>query len=1246
MPTRGCSALGLAIFAGAVTSTCCTLAQSNGHLGVYADTTATEACTTVPVGSATILRVVATLEGSSSSGITGAEFRIEVENPNGWFLSYQSPAGSLPIGNPIDVAPLNQDDGSGINIAFSACRPPMVGRVLLGSIYAYNMSGSPTTLAVKRHSRPSNTAHACPLLVLCDAPYFSKVCTTANITTCQLMKASSASTCDCVHLFGLNSVVSAPQAPGSPMPDEVVAVPTLLNNPEPDIVGLIEPVAGKALGDTTWIADADWNFESGMQGWQRIDNRIRNDGSNYWYVSSEYNGLGNISGNALVLRRTAPCWSRPGYGNNWDYSIVLKYRGPEPRLRFNYLLGSEPQFDYLYIEADSAGVSESLVDYAARPNLVASDYRRQILLKDGYRIGESIDEALPTFEATGTTHEVYIRFSSDSKCSDEDGCPIQTIVAGVVVDGIEIFGGLSYTEQFEGSINPNISTMNSAPAAPFGEWARLFTHLTDNDKCTENTSNAWILTDPTATAFFPSMAFGPAAAVIRNWLDDVLVSPWVRVDDPTNGLILSFREFPGNFFQAGRIMRSYSLRGSYFLSSCVSNWSNDTDRFFGTWQDLSTFSWVTRTHDLSALAGASFDSVQVRFRVSDWQYIFGATAPQPHNPGPGPYIDRVRLGQIDLTGPVISEGQDSRSQAQDTFCDLGLPRPDLSCSELEPVGIHDTSRFSASVDLAASYNPYVRLADSIWVVVRNVRGAPQGITSVKFYGSIVAGPHAGKAPPPYIVNSNGFFEVTPDSSRNGLGALVADTYFVDLHDGYFRGGDVLHYYWWASDGSDGRTSNPPGISLPELVTSDSVATLYTGGLLEVSFLPEITWDPTYVAAIQADDHGDVAPTTAQLINSPQSNCILYVNKVNTRRRSGMANRTSFMYTLDKLGYSGRYDTYDVQGFGNTNNDLASRAHRGQIFGYPLVIHDAGSLSYGALPDQTDAATSKIAQDAWYSCWLGSALTGNFNHYAALWLIGDNIINTTRFNVLIDPRLGIEGTATPQYVPVGSYTLDGVASFTFRLSSSYTSVDFAGDSAGLNNYCPTARTYDTYAQTAPSAVVTHKFKPSIASPASNAIIMNKSDANNWNTIMMPFSWKDLVQLSGESNADATLAGKILTAIIPSPNCAAGVPSNIREEDRSQVGEIASSKLFSNFRNPARGSASFRFYLRQKADVQLTVYDVAGRRIRSLVQSTTDSGVHEVRWDGNNDAGAVMGSGVYILRFETLDIASSNKFVFIK
>lgn len=56
----------------------------------------------------------------------------------------------------------------------------------------------------------------------------------------------------------------------------------------------------------------------------------------------------------------------------------------------------------------------------------------------------------------------------------------------------------------------------------------------------------------------------------------------------------------------------------------------------------------------------------------------------------------------------------------------------------------------------------------------------------------------------------------------------------------------------------------------------------------------------------------------------------------------------------------------------------------------------------------------------------------------------------------------------------------------------------------------------------------------------------------------------------------------------------------------------------------------FTLPEHIDVSLSVYDATDRLVRSLVSSSMQPGAHHVTWDGTDDTGRAVGSGVYLYR----------------
>jgi hypothetical protein len=68
------------------------------------------------------------------------------------------------------------------------------------------------------------------------------------------------------------------------------------------------------------------------------------------------------------------------------------------------------------------------------------------------------------------------------------------------------------------------------------------------------------------------------------------------------------------------------------------------------------------------------------------------------------------------------------------------------------------------------------------------------------------------------------------------------------------------------------------------------------------------------------------------------------------------------------------------------------------------------------------------------------------------------------------------------------------------------------------------------------------------------------------------------------------------------------------------------------NPLRGSTTLRLALPREAQVSLAVYDQQGRRVRTLVAGARSAGEHPVTWDGRDDGGRGVASGIYFVRCE--------------
>ena len=69
------------------------------------------------------------------------------------------------------------------------------------------------------------------------------------------------------------------------------------------------------------------------------------------------------------------------------------------------------------------------------------------------------------------------------------------------------------------------------------------------------------------------------------------------------------------------------------------------------------------------------------------------------------------------------------------------------------------------------------------------------------------------------------------------------------------------------------------------------------------------------------------------------------------------------------------------------------------------------------------------------------------------------------------------------------------------------------------------------------------------------------------------------------------------------------------------------------NPLQTRSTISFNLQESGHVKLEVYNLIGQKMRVLVDDVTNSGMHSVIWDGQDEAGHAVANGHYILRLNT-------------
>jgi hypothetical protein len=106
--------------------------------------------------------------------------------------------------------------------------------------------------------------------------------------------------------------------------------------------------------------------------------------------------------------------------------------------------------------------------------------------------------------------------------------------------------------------------------------------------------------------------------------------------------------------------------------------------------------------------------------------------------------------------------------------------------------------------------------------------------------------------------------------------------------------------------------------------------------------------------------------------------------------------------------------------------------------------------------------------------------------------------------------------------------------------------------------------------------------------------------------------------------------------------------------SDVGEIISGEkvlpeafsLDQNYPNPFNPNTMIRFSLPQDCWVKLEVYNLLGQKVKTLVDQMLKAGTREVVWDGKNQAGAEVSSGIYFYKIQSKEFTDIKKMVLVK
>ncbi len=899
---------------------------------------------------------------------------------------------------------------------------------------------------------------------------------------------------------------------------------------------------------------------------------------------------------ALWCGRSEVCgWEDPdGYGSNWSQYAVLDLSA--------HLAASEVVVDFAYrsdFEGGSWDWFEVRVDSAGTWKTVHQESAGN---EQTYR---ELTFTIPAAEFGGGATRIGFYFQSDDAWDDEDGS-FNSDLGAVWIDNIvaTVDGAQVFAADFEDGLEPAELSFEGGEAA--GNFATLRPNMFQEDLCIYNSSHVWTFFDLDTTNPeypMPVIAYGPP------YVHNVIESPLLEVDqngapfvhEPGSMLMLTAWIYHDNPLESLVIVEWPSIAAWRAEENCLGKWVQ---------QDITTyppepFGWersyidlgyhLTESADGSTITGFKVRAGGVRDMCSVW------CGPDEYGSdhASAPFMDTISIWQTtpgDATGYVLP-----LERFQDSFPEpSGKVRIDAAHQLNDPgdpfLAVGDSTTIFMNMDgsggLAATFN-----AD-----------AGELRPELHLYWRVSAGPHqdlveAAQADPD---NLDGLWSpFTGIASLHGLdwGTMQADSctgyggnpnwFSFDFSDVYFEPGDIIEFFYRA------ESENGTVVSLPEWAMSSD---------------PDLR--ETYrVRCLPTAGHG-----------------LLMVE-------DDMDTSTSWQLAFE-YNCCTDYDVYSRQAPGSgLHNGLGCRAEIGQLSSYEVIIWDSGNLDYSGM--SAPGGSQPCADTPLLEDWLT-----NTNHDVGMWVMGNGIAKALDNS---DPDFlhqvfGVESLSSHPYSDV-----TGIR--TPLVYASHQGLEIAGLEPyfRLDGGCPSPEDYDVVGLTGAFSEESHRWQEDggwdmVAGaynrdPDGDGTHLNAAGYRS-RVLFNPFSYDQVIHAGFDPGWELyyvrSMVGNILVNLFGFPLCGC-----------TPAGEVPPvTALNGAYPNPFNPSTTIRFSLAEAGPVELRIYDLSGRRIRSLIDGRLDAGAHEFDWKGRDDAGHVLASGVYFLLFKAGETTDTGKLILLK
>jgi hypothetical protein len=969
-----------------------------------------------------------------------------------------------------------------------------------------------------------------------------------------------------------------------------------------------QPLAATAVGGTTdLLVD---NFDASpttctTEGWTAVD--LSTVASLYFHVDdyallpiADYSPIAGTKSLWCGVRAgPAVCQyeAAPGYGNNWDQTWTTKaclpVAGP-----LNLDLTARWNSHYSY-----CGWS---IEYL---NCAGGSWTR---LEGGVGLltdlapGLAVDfDSVVTRAYAGVpaSVKVRLRFQSQHAYSDEDA--VYPTNGALHVDNLTCEG--LATEDFEGeAVGATTSNDWEAGFVPgFGNFFDLFPgiELAQDDPCRRDLSCMWAAIknspDTYACGGKPAQKAVPKKNANDAYIHNEIWSPLIPLAGTTGSVLdMQFSVYRDMLLDNLQfyIWRIRQYDGG--IASCPRAWHDFNFVYYSSGKD-----WLRHLAAMAPLVDLSAAThIQVGLGVLDncraWCGIVGSGACHSH----APLFDTVRVYRVDLVGPQWTIRD--LEQFQDNFAETlgpwaGTARADagnsIRATAVPGVDPGDSSLIFGVTDPGAGIAPDGAGGYKVYIYVATW---PQGQTTKD--GAAVtqdAASHPGASYP--WVGSTVANGITWDCVRLQLtGLLSAGKFRIDLNDCLWEPCDTVCFFYCAEN-NDGVITYASGANLGLRTGDIDVA---AANASEFTILPAGGWK----------NGGD----------------ILYVDGMD-----GRGAQPYFDEAFQSLGILDEVDRYDVRGPSSSVGNRPSTRIKdiSQLLDcYQKIIWDCGDLDVGIGQGKNVGGqpAEKSPDYAMLNTFLDQlAVEGG------VYLCGDDVPRS--LSVYTEPQAVTFKTTYLTY----TLTSGNHVAVPFPITPKCNGIAarcFTGDTFYAFGGCLLINDFDVMTPTGSTLMEVSYGAPAATNGAVLSKITTNSNAVDVGVLMSGFSFiyirDDGVPASPYDPFDHM--HDIITwlnNVVPNP---------------TGTGTVASNSLSQNYPNPFNPQTTIAFSVKERGMVNLKVYNVAGQLVRTLANEQFAAGAHTKVWDGRNDSGQPVSSGVYFYKLVANNFAQTKKMVLLK